>query len=353
MDERNEEAQSTYAVGQRALNEINARDLPVTPRNFEFWYTYLSGVSAGLSGTVDALMAEGANVDQVRIDSLYASYILRSDLREKIDAVGSRVGEEIEAMMTAIDLAVRQTAVYGTTLHDESVRFASGLSSLGALDVIQTLLRSTIEMETKNKALELRLRASRSEISRLKNDLETVRADSLSDPLTGLGNRKHFDLAIRDALATAASSCIPLCVLVGDVDHFKKINDKFGHSIGDEALRHVAHSLRDSVRNEDIVCRYGGEEFAVVLPNATLEIGMAVAERIRQTIAARRLVRRATGEKLDKLTISLGVAIFRSGDTATSLYDRADRCLYAAKHRGRDRAVGENDLGRPDQSSET
>lgn len=344
MHERHEQVERTYVVGQRALNEIKSRGLPLTPRNFEFWYTYVSGTRTDLSNAVDALLAEGVTLDQERLDSLYASYVLSSDLGDKIDALGSRVGKQIEIVMTEIDLASRRTAIYGATLHDGSARFASGLSAPETLDVVQTLLRSTIEMETKNKVLERRLRASHSEVNRLRDDLEAVRSDLLKDSLTGLGNRKQFDLIIKDALAKAESSCLPLCVLVADVDHFKGINDKYGHSVGDEALRHVALSLKDGVRDEDIICRYGGEEFAIILPNATLETGMLVAERMRQKVAARRLVRRATGEKLDQLTISVGVAIFRLGDTATSLYDRADRCLYAAKHQGRDRVVGENDL---------
>lgn len=296
-----------------------------------------------LSDALNGLLVNRASVDQAQLDNLYTAHVAPSNFAEKIDVAGTRVRKEIEVVLVEIDVAARQTAVYAATLQDGSSRFAADLSPAESLEVIETLLRSTIEVGAKNKELERRLTASGAEIKRLQDDLETVRADSLNDPLTGLGNRKRFDQAIADAIEHAKRNSTPFCVLADDVDHFKRINDRFGHSVGDQALRHVAISLNESVREDDIVCRYGGEEFAVILPGATLDEAGMVAERIRQAIAQRRLVRRSTGERIDTLTISIGVAMFRAGDTALSLYDRADTCLYAAKRDGRNRVVREGD----------
>lgn len=271
MDERNEKMERTEAFGLRALDEIKARSLALTPRNFEFWYIFVSGDRSDLVEAVERLIETGIDIDQEQIDSLFSSHVPRIDLSSEISAAGDRLGKEIDVVIAEIELATREAAAYGDALHVGSTRFTAGISLPETLDVIHTLLRSTIEMQARNKVLEERLNASRSEIRQLNEALETVRSDSLRDPLTGLGNRKQFDLAIGHAVASATRTEIPLCILVCDVDHFKKINDKYGHLVGDEALRHVAHSLRDSVRTEDIICRIGGEEFAVVLPNAALE----------------------------------------------------------------------------------
>jgi diguanylate cyclase len=104
-------------------------------------------------------------------------------------------------------------------------------------------------------------------------------------------------------------------------------------------------TLRSNIKGKDIAARYGGEEFAAVLPSTDLEGGVIVADNIRKAIQAKELLKRSTNEKLGRITASFGVAAFRPGDTAASLIERADRCLYAAKHAGRNRVISENDLG--------
>ena len=122
-------------------------------------------------------------------------------------------------------------------------------------------------MRETNKALEDRLSLSKNEISNLQHSLEAIRAESLTDPLTGLGNRKYFDRSIEAAVQAALSSGEPLSLLMFDIDHFKSFNDSYGHLTGDQVLRLVGMSLKQTIKGQDITARYGGEEFAVVLPN--------------------------------------------------------------------------------------
>jgi diguanylate cyclase len=146
------------------------------------------------------------------------------------------------------------------------------------------------------------------------------------------------------ALAEARDTREPLCLLMLDIDHFKSFNDTWGHQTGDQVLRLVAMTLRSNIKGKDIAARYGGEEFAAVLPQTDLEGAIIVADNIRKAIQAKELLKRSTNEKLGRITASFGVALFRHGDTAASIIERADRCLYAAKHAGRNRVMSENDL---------
>jgi diguanylate cyclase len=129
-----------------------------------------------------------------------------------------------------------------------------------------------------------------------------------------------------------------------DVDHFKAFNDRFGHLTGDQVLRLVAISVKQIVKGEDIAARYGGEEFAVALPKTALRSAIGVADQIRRAVMNKELMKRSSGERLGRVTVSIGVALLRPTDTPQSLLDRADKCLYAAKRNGRNQVVAECDL---------
>jgi diguanylate cyclase len=128
-----------------------------------------------------------------------------------------------------------------------------------------------------------------------------------------------------------------------DVDHFKKFNDTYGHLTGDQVLRLVALSVKQNVKGQDTAARYGGEEFAVVLPNTVLRSAITVGDHIRRAVMTKELMKRSTGEHLGRVTVSVGVATMRKGDTVASLIERTDTCLYAAKRHGRNRVMCETD----------
>lgn len=141
------------------------------------------------------------------------------------------------------------------------------------------------------------------------------------------------------AIAEALETNEAMSLMLTDIDHFKTFNDNFGHLTGDQVLRLVAMSVKHNVKGEDTTARYGGEEFAVILPNTILRAAVTVAEHIRRAVMAKELMKRSTGEHLGRMTISIGAATLRKGDTGQSLIERADTCLYAAKRHGRNRVI--------------
>jgi len=159
-----------------------------------------------------------------------------------------------------------------------------------------------------------------------------------TDPLTGLHNRRYlWDLMGRE-MARAGRSGKPIAAILMDIDHFKRFNDTWGHEAGDLVLKRVADVLRANVRGSDIACRYGGEELAVILPEATLEVAVGRAEAIRRGVAALRLEH--DGRPLDTITASLGVAVYpQHASDAEALLRAADEAMYEAKRAGRNRVV--------------
>ncbi|MEW5710198.1 MAG: diguanylate cyclase [Pseudomonadota bacterium] len=167
---------------------------------------------------------------------------------------------------------------------------------------------------------------------------ETLHRQSIRDPLTGLFNRRYLEESLQREVARAERTGRPLALLMLDVDHFKRFNDSYGHEAGDAVLRALGRLLRQSVREGDIACRFGGEEFVVLLPEATLETAQERAERIRDE--ARRIRIHREGRYLDPVSVSFGVAIYPDhGVSAETLLAAADAALYRAKSSGRDRVM--------------
>ena len=167
-------------------------------------------------------------------------------------------------------------------------------------------------------------------------EMVSARQSAMTDPLTGLPNRAQLDLGVAQLMDAAAARGDALAVLFVDLDHFKQVNDRFGHDVGDACLQAMSGILRRHVRATDLVARYGGEEFVLVLDGADDVSALRAAEALRAAVQADG---RQVGGAVVGLTVSIGVAMLDSGDDVASLFKRADAALYRAKHAGRNRVV--------------
>nr|WP_243850598.1 GGDEF domain-containing protein [Rhizomicrobium electricum] len=201
-------------------------------------------------------------------------------------------------------------------------------------------------MEARTKALESELQRSSEHVTELKTQLDTVRKESRIDPLTGVANRKAFDIELQAAIKDARQDGSSVALMMCDIDHFKRFNDTWGHQTGDQVLRLVANCLSENVKGRDTAARYGGEEFVVILRQTPLEGAAKLAEQIRANVENKKLVKKSTGDILGTITISIGVSQLRDNDTPDLFLQRADRSLYRAKNTGRNRVVTETDLVR-------
>ncbi|CCD98886.1 GGDEF domain-containing protein [Bradyrhizobium sp. STM 3809] len=338
-----DEHERTMAFAEVALSQIKTLRHSANPRNYEIWYVYATGYNAQLNEIINGTLARNGRLSQSELDQLYESYLAHLKTSDRIDKVGARVVGEIDDLMEMLTDALGRTASYDASLAGADRMLASATSREQLVDIIEALAHSTKEMRETNRLLEERLALSKDEISGLQHSLEAIRAESLTDPLTGLGNRKYFDRMIETAVLTGLATNQPLSLLMFDIDHFKTFNDSYGHLTGDQVLRLVGLTLKHAVKGQDIAARYGGEEFAVVLPNTSLRQALTVADQIRRAVTAKELKKKSTGEILGRVTISVGVSMLRPGDDTDALIERADACLYAAKHNGRNRVISEND----------
>jgi two-component system cell cycle response regulator len=174
---------------------------------------------------------------------------------------------------------------------------------------------------------------------RLRDNVQTSIELAITDGLTGLFNRRYMETHLGTLVEQAAARSKPISVLVIDIDYFKAINDGYGHDAGDDVLREFALRIRKVIRNIDLACRYGGEEFVIVMPETDMAVATIVAERLRRRIATEPFVIQQGARSLD-VTISIGIAALSdAGDNAAAILKRADQALYRAKRDGRNRVV--------------
>ncbi|MBV8754751.1 MAG: GGDEF domain-containing protein [Hyphomicrobiales bacterium] len=339
MGSKDNEGDRTLALAEIAVGQIKALRQPAHPRNYEIWYTYATGHHAALNQNINELIVRDGSLSTADMDRIYHAHFAPA---AGIDGRGANVVDEIDRIMTTIDAISGTAADYGERLAGVSEKLRAADRD-GVRLVVERLVVATKDIERSNHALEARLKASKQEVSQLRQNVETVRSESLTDPLTALANRKSFDLTMQKAMSDARKSGEALSLLMADIDYFKKINDTYGHLTGDQILRRVANALKQSVHEQAVAARYGGEEFAVVLPRTPLDRAGAVAEKIRAAVMAKPLMKRSTGEQLGRVTISIGLATLRPQDTAQSFIGRADAALYAAKRQGRNRVICDAD----------
>lgn len=240
-------------------------------------------------------------------------------------------GLRLCSQLKAID-RTRQTPVLLITDPDDSVRLLRALD-LGVNDYIirpvdLNELRARVRTQLRRKFYAERLR------DMVSNAVELA----ITDPLTGLHNRRYLESHLRSLAERAVVDRKPMSLLLFDIDYFKGINDTYGHDVGDDVLREFAARLKRGVRGIDLVARFGGEEFTVVMPETDAAGAMVIAERLRRDVE--RTLFEARGGATLPVTVSIGVAEFQGvGDTVEALTQRADRALYSAKRSGRNRVV--------------
>lgn len=338
-----QEFKRALGYANSAIDLLKRATIPPYPQFYELLYTYATGVNPTLNTRINAIFREGdPTVDLA--ERLYNEFLKAQDANERISSVSERMSHRIEAVHHAIDTAMTTANAYSGALQAASGDLDTDTDPQTLKVMARRLLGETRRMQDANHQLEQKLQASRDDIAQLQRDLDDVRREAMLDPLTKICNRKSFDENLRKAFTDASAGDSPLCLMLLDIDHFKRFNDTWGHQTGDQVLRLVAMTLKSNIKGQDTAARYGGEEFAAILPETDLDGAMIVADNIRKAVQAKELLKRSTNEKLGRITASFGVAMYRPGDTPSSLIERADRCLYAAKHAGRNRVLGETEL---------
>ncbi|HSZ74253.1 MAG TPA: GGDEF domain-containing protein [Rhizomicrobium sp.] len=331
------------AVAKATLALMADADVSPTPANYELFHAYASGEKAGVAGIIGEMLASRQRFTTTVLADLHERASKAARTQTVVNAIGEELADMLSSVLENIEAAGRDAEAYGQKLSAASDQLGGSKSPPALQKLVDGLIDATQSMEERAKALEDELQRSSLEVTELRTQLDHVRKESLTDPLTNVQNRKAFDHALADAMESSNETGSPLSLLMCDIDHFKTFNDTWGHQTGDHVLRLVAACLSENVKGRDTVARYGGEEFGVVLSHTALEQAMLLAEQIRQHVERKKLVKKSTGDILGMLTVSIGVAQFAKGESAADFIRRADAGLYAAKRAGRNRVIGEKD----------
>lgn len=337
-----EDYQRTMKYGETAIGHLKANSMPAYPRNYELWYTYVSGLNPSLNRAINDLLKSQGRISLNETEQMYDEYLSPQRFNDQMEHIGGEISTQLQDMLKTLGEARGEVSDYGKTLSDASSSITQSASDATKMKTVVTqLLQNTQKMEQRNRDLEKNLSTSQEKIEDLKTTMETIRHESLTDPLTGLSNRKLFDQAMLDIVKNAEGGDKGFSFLMTDIDHFKKFNDTYGHQTGDQVLRLVASVLKQNIKGQDIGVRYGGEEFAVILPSTAIEHAIRVAENIRIAVMGKDLVKRSTNERLGRVTMSIGVSSWKPGDTPQIVIERADAALYQAKRLGRNKVCQE------------
>jgi len=246
---------------------------------------------------------------------------------------------ELAKVLAVIRNGIGSTESFARSLTDAQKRLAALPTSDQVRVVVTLLLAENQRMRVDSQNMKSELETARSKVETLSNSLAQAHEVGLRDQLTGVGNRRLFDQTMRDAIQVALAAKTKLCLVMADIDFFKKINDEYGHQIGDEVLKIFAQILVTSVRGGDTVTRFGGEEFAVILPATVNKDAAMLSERVRQKFETKTLKIRKTNQLVGQLTASFGIAEYTPGESMDALIQRVDAKLYEAKRSGRNRVV--------------
>ena len=328
-----------YALAHRAVEAMQAAAVWPTPLNFELWLHYLGDPDGALGQEISRLLSTGAPFTDATAEMLAAEFLPRGRLSEEIRDAGAMLNRELAAVADAIDKARESQSTYGDTLAAAADRMANAGDTGSLGDIVSSLADATRRIRRHTEALERRLESSNREVTKLRDHMEQVRRDAMTDALTNLANRKAFDEHLLRVCDESEASGTSVGLAIIDIDHFKRFNDTWGHQTGDQVLRYVASVLGRVSRVPRIAARYGGEEFAVIFPGETAGAIEAALNAIREEIASRALRRRSTNDDLGAVTISVGFGLRRPGESATQLLARADEALYASKRSGRNKVT--------------
>lgn len=328
-----EEAASNLRL---VLQLVGQHGITPNPRNYALLYEYVLARNPALNHALDTVLAQGRGLDEATSRNLFDEHLAHGTLGNM-----QRAQDELKRILRSVMLQLLQTgndfAQYanGLGLHLNRLEGAPNLDLLR--EITREVVKETREIERSSKDSSTHLTQATEEVERLRKELEQARREASTDPLTGLLNRRAFTTVLANAINKAQADGQDLCLVMLDIDHFKTINDTYGHLVGDKVLRFIGRLLTQVVKGQDTLCRFGGEEFAILLPETSPQGALRVAETIRNRLNGSHLRLADSGQPLGELTASLGVACYRPGESADNFIQRADQALYEAKRQGRDR----------------
>lgn len=325
-----------------ALSYISKYNLPVNPVNYTVWYEYVSGKNLKLKKAIDHSITNAKPISSSNMEVLYQKYVTDGD-RIVISKLLTKVSLMLKDVSTHVSETEGDLAGHGQNLGELADQICEVQDFNEIKSIVDKMIIETKELVNSGKRLQTRMKISSEDLKQLQQELEKSQQEAQTDTLTLLINRRGLEKRFELERIRAKQNSAPFSIIMLDIDHFKKVNDNFGHLVGDSLLRGIANILRSHLRSNDIAARYGGEEFLILLPETGIEGAKAVGNKIQNSLSSKEWKLKETGQSMGKITVSMGISLYKLNESEDNLIKRADDALYIAKNNGRDQIISQNE----------
>ncbi len=320
------------------LAKLAELKLPVSALNYALVYHYVSGSHAALNESLDEAFKQGQAPDAETMREYFTRYVCECETVNDAELRNELLLAVAQILGSIVDFAGK-AALSNQSLESHLKELALAEDPKKILKIAADIIGETRNFVDATELVEGSIMETTMQIKSLKEELDQAREQANIDTLTGLYNRRGFDHALSDSIRTVEQESGSFCLLMLDIDYFKSVNDTHGHLVGDKVLRGISQLLVKQMRGNDYLSRFGGEAFAIILRDTPITGAFTAAENLRTMVERLKLKQVKSGRSLEQITISIGVACHRKGETDTSLIERCDHALYRAKELGRNRTI--------------
>ncbi|MGR3301485.1 MAG: GGDEF domain-containing protein [Candidatus Scalindua sp.] len=340
-----ESLEETARYVRLVLPLMTKHTIPITPKNYTTWYNYVSGKNKELQETINSIIEKKEPFSNKTNEMLYQRFFIEQ-YENTLNVIRKNLQETLLSILKELAEISGQSKTYESSTLKCVDKLSEDMPVKEIRNVLDEVIIATRSIRISGESTQQRLKETTEDMQVLQKEFEQAKSELLVDFLTGIMNRKGFYETLEKSVSETTGH---LSLLIVDIDHFKKFNDTHGHIVGDEILRFMAKNMQKSVRGNDFTARIGGEEFAVILPKTPLLGATTVAETLRASFAQLKLEKKAKSESLGTITVSVGVAQYRPGESLENLINRADKALYFAKNAGRNRVATESEVANQDR----
>jgi len=337
-------------LAQRTLDELAAFGLPAIPEQYVVWYRYLEGCDRALADEISERISQKHAITSQFLLGLFDKYCHKDDRqREHLGTAMQSLETDSSGLLGLAHAMSGSVGSFGAEIKSAVVALMQGEPSGSDLrSVIHALVDMATKAKEQNQILQQKVESVVENISATRSFLEQIEESVESDVLTKLNNRRRFNYLLQDNVAMAAENKTPLCLIVCNLDQFKRFNFAFGYQAGDQVLVHVANLLKRNTKGGDILARLHGDEFAIALPETPLSDGVTVAEMLRSSFEKFSFSSRNTGKDMGQITMSFGVAALQPDIAHDAFLDTACARLDEAKKNGGNEVVSDSHAGSND-----
>lgn len=330
----------------RIIDSFEEKNINPTPLNYYIWYQYFKGANPQFRAEMDSILNDPFGYHDRIGRRLYHTYFEDQNIEDQL-------GFD-KALKRLLDVMTKRIQAWGNRLEEQTNRLENCTDQLSVDNLDQNqvrkitsdVLNTANSMQQASQEFTSEMTESAGEIHKLRQQLSAAKEEALKDELTQIGNRKAFNLSLKDLTDQVINGETEenVYLVLSDIDFFKSFNDTYGHLIGDSILRYYSNILKRNQVPSQVTCRYGGEEFALLIKADSIEIPVETAENCRKDIEAAHLKPKNSKEPLRTVTASYGISMFKATEEPEEFVKRADDALYHAKKSGRNRVITELDL---------